>query len=282
MSGIVRRVLLGAVLVPGLCLAAAGCTSSGGKKSAADHPSTGSSAASSAASAGPLPTAVPSLPATAPDSPRSLAAFMQAGLPLTGDEHLRFRTGLAGTSLTGQGDAVLSTGDVTGLEVDAAVSNVGDVHLLYVGGTGFAALPKPTAPGKRYTRIGGSAAGGEMDRVAIALQATQLLAAPATYRTLVAASQNLTRLADATIGATPVLHYRATVPVARIPSTDRVNLALTALGVTSLNLQVWLDGQGRPLKVAAPAPDGRVSDVTFSDINKPVHVAAPPAAQVDQ
>ena len=278
MTGNLRRRLLGLVLVPSLGLGGVACTSSGG-----DHPSSDqTTAAAPTAPATGLPTDIPALPATAPNSPAALAAFLQSGLPLTGFEHLVFRTGLAGTSLTGQGDAILSNGEVTGLDVDAAVSKVGDVQLVFVGGTGFAALPKPTAPGKRYTKIGGAVDGAEMDRVAIALQATQLLAAPSTYRTLVAASQGLTRLADEQVGSTPVLHYRATVPIASIPATDRVNLALTALGVTSLDLQVWVDGRGRPLKVAAPAPDGRVSDVTFTDINKPVSIAPPPAAQVDQ
>lgn len=278
MSGIVRRRVLGAVLVPCLCVSAAACTS-GGKH----QPSPGNtSAASPTGPATALPTEIPTLPATAPGSAAALASFMQAGLSQTGYEHLLFRTGLAGTSLVGQGDAVLSNGEVTGLDVDAAVSKVGDVHLLFVGGTGFAGLPKPTAPGKRYTKIGGSVDGAQMDRVAIALQATQLLAAPATYRTLVAASQGLTRLADDKVGSTPVFHYRSTVPIQNIPANDRVNLALTALGVTSLNLQVWVDGRGRPIKVAAPAPDGRVSDVTFTDINKPVTLAPPPEGQVDQ
>src|SRR4051812_28999282 len=277
MTGNVRRALLGLLMVPTLGLAVA-CTSSSG-----DHRSSGhTTGAAPTIPATGLPTDIPTLPATAPDSAAALAAFMQSGLSLTGYEHLRFRTGLAGTSLTGQGDAVLVNGDVSGLKADAVVSKVGDVQLLSVGGTGFAALPKPTAPGKRYTKIGGSVAGAQMDRVAIALQATQLLAAPATYRTLVAAAENFRRLSDDKIGATPVFHFRGTVPVQKIPATDRVNLALTALGVTSLDLQVWVDGRGRPLKVAAPAPDGRISDVTFTDINKPVSIAAPAASQVDQ
>ncbi len=277
MTGNLRRGLLGVVLVPTLAFSAAGCTSAGGRQAPTHHTSAGLSGPPTG-----LPTAIPTLPATAPDSPATLAAFMQSGLGRTGFAHLVFRTGLAGTTLTGQGDAVLSLGEATGLDVRAVVSKVGAVHLLFTGGTGFAALPKPTAPGKRYTKIGGSAGGADLDRVAIALQATQLLAAPGTYRTLVAASRNLTRLADGKIGVTPVFHYRATVPVADIPATDRVNLALSALGVTRLDLQVWVDGAGRPLKVAAPAPDGRVSDVTFTEINRPVSVAAPPSSQVDQ
>lgn len=230
----------------------------------------------------PLSTAIPTLPSTPPATAAELARFIGNGLAATGFARIDFTTALSGNSLAGGGQVQLEGGEVSGLDVRATVSEVGDVHYLLVDNVPYAALPTPTRPGKPYVVLGATAGGKELDRTAIGLQATKLLASPATYRTLVAASDNLTLVGRQAVGATPALHYHGAVTVSKISSDDAVRVALGVLDVSNLDLDLWVDGAGRPLKASAPAPDGRNSDVTFTEINRRFTLARPPADQVDK
>jgi hypothetical protein len=272
-----RRRLARALHAIGLCTVivsvVAACTSSAGKRAPSTPPPSRPPAT--------LSTSVPDLPATPPTTPAALVAFMTAGLAATGFVHLTFDTSLAGTSLSGTGSAVVAGAKVTGLDVRDALSGIGAVRFVLTDGVAYVALPTPTKAGKPFAVIGGSAHDDRLNRAAIGLQATQLLAAPGTYRTLVSAATNLTLAGRETIAGRPALHYRAPVQVDRMADADPVRIALTALAVPSVALDVWVDGAGRPLKASAPSPDGRTSHVTFDQINAPVRIARPPADQVD-
>jgi hypothetical protein len=271
-----RRAWSGTVIAAVVLCASAACTSD---KAHDKSPSTAPSTTTQSRAA--LPTAFPSLPANPPTTPDALAALIRSGLAATGYARVHFSSALAGNALSGAGRVVLAGGKVAGLDVRDQISGIGSVHFLLVNNVPYAALPKPTKPGKPYVVIGGSTSGDQLSRAAIGLQATGLLAAPDTYRTLVAAGTKLTLVGTARVGPTPALHYRTPVDLTRIPSSDPVRVALGALTVSRLDLDLWVDGAGRPLKASAPAPDGRPTDVTFSDINQPFTIAAPPAAQVD-
>jgi hypothetical protein len=225
-----------------------------------------------------LSTAIPPLPATPPASPAAVAAFLQQGFGAFGSAQLAFNTALSGNALGGRGKAQLAGGQVTGLDVTATVSEIGAVHYVLAGGGAYAALPKPIA-GKPYVLLGGSHESDQLTRAAIGLQAAKLLASPATYRTLVLAASSLQLVDRAGVGGVPALHYRGPVKIDRISTGDPVRIALGALGVTDIALDIWVDGAGRPLKASAPA-GGRASNVTFSAINHPVTIAPPPAAQI--
>jgi hypothetical protein len=258
-----------------LTLAGAG-TACGGGSSKSTGPSSPAAAGSSSTAA--LTTETPALPATAPDSPTALAAFLQRGFATFGSARIAFSTALSGNALAGGGSVRLGAGQVSGLDVTATVSKIGRVHYVLAGAGAYAALPKPVA-GKPYVLLGGSQTSDQLTRAAIGLQATKLLASPATYRTLVLAAPSLPLIDRLGVAGVPALHYRGPVPVDRIPSSDPVRIALGALGVDNLALDLWVDGAGRPIKASAPA-EGRASDVSFSAINRPVTLAAPPADQV--
>ena len=254
-----------------LLLGAAGCTS--------DHsPSHPTSSAPSAPHSSALSTQVAALPGTAPATASALAAFLQQGFSSSSSARITFSTALSGNALAGGGSVRLAGGQVSGLDVRATVSKIGAVHYLLVDGRAYAALPKPTA-GKQYVLLGGSRSGDDLTRAAIGLQAIKLLAAPATYRTLVTGASALRLVDRLGLNGVPALHYRAPVSIDRIPASDPVRVALGALGVTTLTLDLWVDGAGRPLKASAPAA-GRASDVSFSAVNQPVTLTAPPAGQV--
>jgi hypothetical protein len=274
-----RRPGLGAVTclaaAVGTCLATvlAGCTSSG----TGSGPSTSSAAQSSAS----LSTAIPPLPSSLPSSPSDLAAFLQQGFSRLGSARVTFTTALSGNTLSGTGGVRLAGGQVSALDVHATVSGIGAVHYVLAGGVPYAALPKPAAPGKPYVVLG-RASGDQLDRAAIGLQATKLLTAPATYRTLIGAADRITLIGRTSVGAAPALHYRAPVRVDAISSSDPVRFALSTLDVSSLSVDLWVDGAGRPLKVSAPAPDGRPSNVDFADLNRTVTVSAPAASEIEK
>ncbi|HVU91008.1 MAG TPA: hypothetical protein VHC23_02170 [Jatrophihabitans sp.] len=250
----------------------AGCTSggSGGHTTPASSP---------APTSRPLSTAIAPLPGTPPSSPAGLAAFLKQGFARLGSARVSFSTALSGNQLSGSGPVQIADGQVSALDVHATVSGIGAVHYVLAGGKPYAALPTPAAAGKPSVVLG-SGSGDQLDRAAIGLQATKLLTSPATYRTLLAAADRLTLVGRTTVGAAPALHYRAPVRVDAVSSSDPVRFALAALDVSSLTVDLWVDGAGRPLRASAPAPDGRPSNVTFTDLNQPVSIAAPAADQV--
>jgi hypothetical protein len=233
-----------------------------------------------------LSTVIASLPATAPSSPAALAAFLQQGFSRLGSARVTFTTALSGNALAGSGPVRVARGEITALDVHATVSGVGAVHYLLAGGVPYAALPRPTAPGRPYVVLGRTAGNGQLDRAAIGLQATKLLTSPATYRTLIRAASRVTLLGRTTVDGVPVLHYRAPVRVNDISAGDSsstsVRFALSALDVPSLTVDLWVDGAGRPVRASAPAPDGRPSNVDFTLPNRPVAVSAPPSGEVDR
>jgi len=218
------------------------------------------------------------LPVDPPASPEALAAFLQQGFARFGSAQITFSTALSGNSLAGAGRVRLAGGQVTGVDVTSTVSKIGAVHYVLTGDGAYAAMPQPVA-GKRYVLLGGSQNSDQLTRAAIGLQAVKLLASPATYRTLVLAAPTLRMVDRAGVAGVPAMHYRGPVSVERIPTSDPVRIALGALNVTAIALDLWVDGAGRPVKASAPA-GGRASDVTFSAINRPVTLTSPPADQV--
>lgn len=263
------------VLLVLLALGAVPACSSSSHGSTAPSTHTTQQAPSTGAALG---TTTPALPAAAPTSPSAVAAFLQRGFATFGTARITFGTALGGNSLSGTGQVQVSGGQVSALDVSATVSKIGAVHYLLAGGGAYAALPQPVG-GKPYVLLGGSHSSDQLTRAALGLQATKLLASPATYRTLVLGASSLRLVDRSGVGGIPALHYRGPVSVERIPTSDPLRIALGALGVTDVALDLWVDGAGRPVKASAPA-GGRASDVTFTSINAPVTVAPPAAGQI--
>jgi hypothetical protein len=271
---------VGAMAAAGVLISASACSSSSAPK--IGPPSIPSPAPATSAP-GPLSTSVPPLPDPAPQTAAALAQVMSHGVAQTGFAHISFSTSLASTALTGAGDVVLGNGQVTGLNVDDRLTGLGSMQFLLVNDVAYAKLPSPTKPGTRYTVVSSDSTDAGVQTAGIALQATKLFGALATYRSLVTASSSLKYDEQTTVGGEPALHYSVVASVSQIPSSDPLRPGMTALGVTSVRMDLWVDGLGRPLKVSAPLSGATTAPtlVEFSGFNRPVTLAAPPAAQVD-
>jgi hypothetical protein len=113
---------------------------------------------------------------------------------------------------------------------------------------------------------------------------------------LTAISTGVTKLGTATIRGVQVTGYRVSVDpakaAARLPSAKRAGFRdfVSILGNGSIPVDVWVDGQNlvRQVRVTLHLPGGAgtparaqfVQTTDFSDFGAPVHVTAPPAAQV--
>jgi hypothetical protein len=273
-----RRRRIAVVLVAGALAVTSACTSSSGKSG-----STPPSTAAAAGSRPPLSTKVPALPKSVPQNPADLAQLMRPGLAQTGFAHVSFSTSIAGSQLTGLGDIVLVNGQVTGLNVNDRVTGLGNVRFLLVNNIAYAKLPTPTESGKTYTVVASTSAKPAVVRAGIALQATKVLCALATYQSLVKAASSVKYLGNGTVNQEPALHYSFVSTAKKIPSTDPLNAILAAVGVSTVAMDLWVDGLGRPLKVSAPL-NGNLkapTTVNFSAFNKRFTIAAPPVADVD-
>lgn len=230
-----------------------------------------------------LSTAVVPLPAAPPTTPSALAAFLDAGQARFGSARVQVATALSGDSLSGSGSLTTdAAGQVTAMDVGVDVNGLGHVHVVLAGGTAYGELPATASSAQPYVVLDGTHGGAAGKSAALAARAMTLLAAPRTYRTLVAAAPSDNLVGRDRLGGVPVLHYRAPIQIAKIDSASPVRIALDLLGVKAMTLDLWVDGAGRPVQATAPTPDGRTSRVAFAAINAPVTITPPPSSQVQR
>ena len=85
------------------------------------------------------------------------------------------------------------------------------------------------------------------------------------------------------VAGVPATHYGFTVQVAKLPSTFRAKAVLQQAGLVSIPVELWIDAEGRPVKITQRvAVSGQTSDTTVSitAYNTPLRISAPPADQV--
>lgn len=115
-----------------------------------------------------------------------------------------------------------------------------------------------------------------------------------TLQYLKGASDDVTRVGEATIRGTTTEHYRLTVDLqraaGRIPEPKRARFlqALKAFGSTTLPIDVWVDDQGRVRRMSFSAQmqlgaqgSARIEEtLDLFDFGVPVAVTAPPPSEV--
>ena len=198
------------------------------------------------------------------------------------------RTGLAGQDVTVNGNGVLDLrSGSTDVTLDLPTFG-GTVHVLYVGGTVYAALPAAFAVlvgrGKPWIsipldRLGGSAAGSFAALGGLSGNPAQQLGYLQGVR------DDARVIGPEPVDGTPTTHYAGVIDLDRTPAAadpatrPQVDQLKGRLGGSTVPVDVWVDGQGR-LRRVTESPAGSSTTVTFSDFGVPVSVAAPPADQV--
>ncbi len=111
---------------------------------------------------------------------------------------------------------------------------------------------------------------------------------PMVQTQMLASSTNVKKVGTATLGGVPVTEYTGTYPVsaglAKLPASERTKVSqqFQALGLTTEQFTIWLDGKQQVRKVLTSAQDSKAqetSTIQVTSINGPVNAAIPAASQ---
>jgi hypothetical protein len=111
---------------------------------------------------------------------------------------------------------------------------------------------------------------------------------PLVQTQMLASSTDVRKVGVTTLNGVPVTEYTGTYPIsaglAKLPASERTKVSqqLQALGLTTEQFTIWLDGKQQVRKVVTSAQGSKVhetSTIQVTAINGPVSAAIPPASQ---
>jgi hypothetical protein len=259
-----RSVTLAAGLLAAALVAAA-CSSS------SNHDSTDRS----------LPTAAPTLPANLPQTNTTLARLMAHGLTVTGSAHLDITATGHGVTVHGAGGAALVNGLLTGFDVSGDIGDLHKVRVVKVNSVTYAHLAKPAQAKRPWAPVAHTGGSVSIRTARKGISVLEQLGTPANILSIVAAGRAALR-GTGRVDGLAAAHYEVTTRVAAIPRTAPIRGQLDTEHVRSVHLDLWVDGNGRPLSVRdTPTPAKAASGtVRFGAYNHPVAVKAPAASLV--
>jgi hypothetical protein len=220
-------------------------------------------------------------PSTAPQ----LAAKLVAGYRSISSAHLDLTVNLAGQSITGSGDEKVSHGTLTALDLKESLPTGGQLEIIHVGGRTYAKLPSQlNHTGKPYVLVSSQSSDPIIKQLASSLNTALSAASIKTYGLFVHAAKSVKVDGRDTVNGVGATHYTVVVDVTKLPNTSAFSKqALQASGIKTIPVDLWVDDQGRPVKVTEKvAVQGQSVNViaTIGKYNQPVTISAPPANEV--
>jgi hypothetical protein len=193
-------------------------------------------------------------------------------------------TTLSGETITAAGDETLSNGTLTAADVTENVPGQGSFRLIIVNDKSYAGLPASmNHTGKPWVLVSANSADPMIRGLAATLDQLESSASVTAIAQFAPAATGVTDKGSENVGTVPATHYGFTVQVAKLPSTFPGKAALQQAGLIAIPVELWVDEQGRPVKITQRlAVAGQTSDTTVlvTGYDKPVHILAPPGDQV--
>lgn len=260
------------------CLLAACSSSTSGKgstgSSGAAGSGTGSGAGSSAAAPGGKPT-----------DAAGLGGLMQSAIAGITSAHISLNVDAAGQKVSGAGDEKLAAGKLVAMDITEQLpGGAGSLQLIIVGGKTYAKLPPAlNKSGKPYVLVSGNSSNATVRALAGSLDSALSSASIGSVGAFITAAKTVKLVGTDTINGVKATHYSVVVDISKLPADLPGKDALGSSGLKTLPLDLYIDDQGRPIRVNE---DFKVqgqevsSIVTVTNYNKPVTVTAPPASQV--
>ncbi|MFD9907729.1 DUF1396 domain-containing protein [Streptomyces sp. NPDC059063] len=162
---------------------------------------------------------------------------------------------------------------------------------LYVDGGKEAAAE---ADGKRWIKFDTKAMPGGRKGAGNSA-ASQAEKNPAEESTFLTGSKDVKKVGEETVDGVETTHYKGTVTLADLRADLKDEDAKTRekrekdlakfedMGIDKLSMDMWIDGEDhtKQFRTQGKGDEGRFDmTITFSDLNKPVKVTAPPKSQV--
>jgi hypothetical protein len=271
-----RRLLTSLPAAAAATLLLAGCGPTEGEASPGAGSASSASASASAASA--------TAAAASPSDAAGLATQLQQGVSGLTSAHLTIDVTSGSSTITGQGDEVLSGGRVTALDFSETVPGGGQIRVLQADGQTYVQLPADLQQsGKPWLLVTAESSNPVVAQLAASLQSVADSAQLDQFAAFTAAASDVTRQGTEQVDGAPATHWSLTVDVTKLPDTLAAKKTLVQAGVTSLPVDLWVDEKGRPVKVSEQitVQGTQASTVlTLGDFDAPVDVQAPPADQV--
>jgi hypothetical protein len=231
------------------------------------------------------PNSSAAVPSGVPTDPPALSALVRSAVAGITSAHLDLTISLAGEQFTGGGDEKLANGKLVGLDVTENVPGAGAVRIISIGGTSYAKLPTSMNlnASKPWLVISPDSGNSVIRQLAASLDSALSSASLGNVSVFVGAAKSLTVKGSEPVGGRTATHYSIDVEIAKLPADLPGRSELASSGVETIPLELYIDAQGRPVKISEDLPvQGQTvsSTATISDYNKPVSISAPPANQI--
>lgn len=206
--------------------------------------------------------------------------------------HMKITGKAAGQDVSGEGDLRFGSG-AAALSMDMTTPQ-GSMSMVFVDGVLYVKLPQELKPGKAWIKIDSSSKSPIAKALSTVNEQLGKNADPRAALKEFEKSGEITATQEEELGGKKTTHYTITVNVQKMadnqadPTQKKAMQDAIAAGMKDFPVDVWIDGEGLPVRFAmdTPTPDGSGGmtsvkmQVDYTDWGKPVEIAAPPADQV--
>jgi hypothetical protein len=223
---------------------------------------------------------------TFPRTVDALTHNVAAAAKLVTSVHLRMTESIGDQAIKVVGDEQLSNGKATALVIDESISAMGGtVRLLRVDGKTYARLPAAQrTSAKPWALVRPGSTNPFISTMANALASAEKLTGINMLSQVAPAITGFRYRGTDRVDGAITGRYAMTIDVDKLPASFPQKELLQQVGLTRLPLQFWVDGNWHTRRMTeALSVMGQHARVVaaIGDYNKPVHITAPPADQVD-
>lgn len=262
------RLVAAAAVLAASVTALAGCTSS----SSPAKPGSG------AAHTTGTPSAAAGAGASADAS--ALAGQLNSALDALTSAHLAIDAGTLGGTSTA--DVKLADGHATATDTHLSAGGQ-QVQVVTVGSNSYVKLSKAPDPARPWLAITPNSANPVVKALASGFSVASLTSSLSALGGLLGSSSDLRNEGSAQVGGVASTHYTMQLDPAKGTGNAQLDGVLALLGTAKLPVELWLDGQHRPVQLiihVSLAGSSFPITVQVGDFDAPLTITAPPAAQI--
>jgi hypothetical protein len=189
------------------------------------------------------------------------------------------------TALTAQGDEKMAGGKITAMSLNEQAAGI-NLQFLLVDENVYVKLPANlNKSGKPWQKATKGSTNPVLKQLATSMSSVLESASVGQYAAF-ASSSTVKTIGVEQVNGTTATHYKLMVDITKVRSasiTPAVKQALAKAGIKKIPVDMWVDGEGRPVKVSETITlQGQAvsTNVNLTKVNEPVTITAPPASQV--
>jgi hypothetical protein len=273
----VRLRTVSIVLLVPVTTALVACSSSVTGKGSSSGPGTGAPGSGSAPQRASAPHSMPSDAA-------GLGALMKQGVSSITSAHISLDVKAAGQGINGSGDETFSGGKLTAFDLTETIGSTGTLRLRIVDSKTYVALPASlNHSGKPWALVTANSSDPVIKSMNQSINSALSSASLDSVSLFVTAAKSVKLDGSDSVDGAAATRYSVVVDVTRLPGDYPGRQTLVSAGLSTLPVDLWINSQGRPVKVSEKfSVQGQSvsTQIGVSKYNAPVQITAPPADQV--